>query len=135
MPDADDIWRISPGLAIDTNREIAIGNVIAVMRGYAQANCGLAIRTRVFARPELYRPVTTALQDAFDSIHQLYLVARPEKRELRLIEHGHADRAHYSISRLRFIEELPYPKIDTADLTPEEVSDRVLAHIRSLAIQ
>ena len=133
--DADDVWRISPDLAIDGTRGIAIANVVAVMRGYAEANRGLGILTWVFAKPELYEPVIAGLRDSFESIHQLYMVASPEKLELRLTERGHADRLEYSITRLRLIEKLPYPKIDTTNLTPAEASDRILGHIRSSGIR
>lgn len=131
--DADDVWRVSTDLAIDGTRDIAIGNVVAVMRGYFEAGCELGVLAWVFARPELYEPVIAALEDQVESVHQLYLIANREQLERRLIERGSEDRVAYSISRLDLIERLPYTSIDTSRLTPDEVCEAVLVHLTTLS--
>ena len=130
--DADDVWRISEDLALEGTRSIAISNVVGVLRGYFQAGCEVGILSWVFARSPLYEPVTAALKDTVDAVHQLYLVASPEALTQRLGERGDLHRLDYSISRLELIQQLPYPKIDTTDLSPTEVVERILGHIRSL---
>ena len=130
--DADDVWRISEDLAVDGTRSIALSNVVGVLNGYFQAKCEIGILSWVFARPLLYEPVISGLKDTVDAIHQLYLVASPEALRQRLGGRNSLDRLEYSISRLELIQQLPYPKIDTTELSPTDVANRVLEHIRTL---
>ncbi len=123
--DADDVWRVSQDLATEENREITIGNVIVVMRGYFAAGCETGIVSWVFARPELYDPVIDGLEDKVQSIHQIYLTATEEVLAQRLTERNQTDKIEYANSRLQLINLLPYPKIDTSDILPEEVAARL----------
>lgn len=127
--DADDVWRVSQDLAAEENRVITIGNVIAVMRGYFAAGCETGIVSWVFARPDLYEPVIDGLEDKVQSIHQIYLTAREEVLAQRLTERNAIDKIEYANSRLQLINLLPYPKIDTSDILPEEVAARLMEHI------
>ena len=130
--DADDAWRVSDELAVSENRDIAIANTISVMQGYFNAGCETGVLAWVFARDALYSPVVKAMQRSGIEVLQLYLVAAEKQLEERLRKRGDLDRLEYSISRLRLIEQLPYPKIDTSDLTPAEVSEMVLREIRGV---
>ena len=123
--DADDVWRISPSLAVEGTRSLAIRNVVAVMRGYFEARCELGILAWVFARPELFEPVIEDLQDVVDSTHQIYLVCSPARLEQRLIKRGQSAKLAYAMSRLALIKNLPHTRIDTSDLSPAQVADAV----------
>ena len=127
--DADDVWRVGSKLATPANRIMAIRNVTNTMRGYFEADCELGIVSWVFARPELYQPVIDALKNHVDSIQQLYLVADPETLEVRLKERGEPDRIEYALSRLELIESLPFTKIDTTNLSCEQVVDAICQEI------
>ena len=127
--DADDVWRVGSKLAIPQNRSIAIRNVTNTMRGYFEANCELGIVSWVFARPELYQPVINALTDYVDSIQQLYLIADPETLEARLRERGEPDRIEYALSRLELIRSLPFTKLDTTNLSQDQVVERISQEI------
>ena len=128
--DADDVWRISDDLAVEGTRKFAIGNVVSVLQGYTLAGCETAILGWVFARSLLYEPVIAGLKGSFDETHQLYLTASPEALRVRLESRNELHRLDYSISRLELIEKLPYPKIDTTGLSPDDVVARVVEHIR-----
>ena len=128
--DADDVWRVSDELAVEGNRSIALSNVVGVLEGYFQAGCETAILSWVFARSPLYEPVIAGLKGTVDAIHQLYLVASPGALRARLGSRGSLDRLEYSLSRLELIQKLPYPRIDTTDLSPGGVAGCVLEHIR-----
>ena len=130
--DADDVWRISEDLAVEGTRSTAISNVVRVLQGYFQAGCDTAILSWVFARSPLYEPVITGLKDTCDAIHQLYLVASPDALQARLGSRNSLDRLEYSISRLKLIEKLPYPQINTTNLSPDDVVDQIVEHIRAL---
>jgi len=67
-----------------------------------------------------------------DSVHLLYLVATPAVLEKRLAGRQDTGLFDYALSRLRLIEKLPYPKIDTSGLSPVQVADRILEHISQL---
>jgi hypothetical protein len=131
--DADDVWKVEAELAVPENRAIAIANTVAVMRGYFEAGCETGILSWVFAREALYGPVIEALEENVDSIQQIYLVADEKCLEDRLRKRGSLDLLEYSLSRLRLIEELPFPRIDTSNLTPievaEEIKERVYAGV------
>ncbi len=130
--DADDVWRVSDEMAVERNRSIAISNVIGVLQGYVEAGCENTILAWVFARSILYEPVIAGMKDAVDAINQLYLVASPEAIHQRLGVRNSLERLDYSVSRLELIHQLPYPWIDTTDLSPAEVADGVLNHISDL---
>ena len=130
--DADDVWRVSDDLAMEENRNIAISNATRVLQGYVEARCETAILAWVFARSLLYEPIIAGLEDTFDAVHQLYLVATPQALRQRLAARDSLNRLDYSISRLELIRSLPYPKIDTTDLSPAEVADGVLERVRDL---
>jgi thymidylate kinase len=140
--DADDVWNVTSDIATGEHRDIALANVIAVMRGYFNAGCELGILSWVFARSALYDPVVSGLDDIVQSVIQIYLVATPEILEQRMLQrrvlksgdNNLQDAIEYSINRLQLIQALPYPKIDTSDLSPEQVEDEIVARIeQSLA--
>jgi predicted kinase len=130
--DADDVWRVSKDLAVESNRAVALANVIAVVRGYFVAGCETAVLSWVFARPELYAPVIAGLENDVDAIHQIYLTASPDDLRQRLEKRNDVDRLDYAISRLRLIEDLPFPKIDTTGIGPAQVADLLEREIRAL---
>ena len=130
--DADDVWRISEDLAVEGTRSIAISNVVRVLQGCFQAGCDTAIFSWVFARSPLYEPVIAGLKDTCDAIDQLYLVASPDALQARLGSRNSLDRLEYSVGRLKLIEKLPYPQIDTTNLSPNDVAGRIVEHIRAL---
>ena len=127
--DADDVWRVAADLAVSENRGIAIGNTISVMRGYFEAGCEIGVLAWVFARPQLFQPVMTQLED-IATPERLYLVAEPECLAQRLNARGHAERLEYALSRLRLIQDLPCPKIDTTHLSPAQVAASVCEEIQ-----
>lgn len=127
--DADDVWRVGSLLAVPEHRHIAIQNVTNTMRGYFEANCNLGIVSWVFARSELYQPVIDALSHHVDSAQLLYLVSDPETLRDRLKARGEPDRIEYALTRLELIQALPYTKLDTTDLNPGQVVERICKEI------
>jgi hypothetical protein len=135
--DADDVWRVSEDLKSEENRPKALANVIAVMRGYCQAGCELAILSWVFARPELYEPVIDGLDDVVDSVNQVYLISTPDVLETRFrnryIKSGNTfpvePALDFSMSRLDLIEALPFQKIDTSEISSPATAEQVISLI------
>ena len=123
--DADDVWRVSADLASTDNRDIAIGNVLAVLRGYFAAGCQTGILSWVFARSQLYQPVLDGVQDLVERTEMLYLICSREALDARLRQRGEPEKLAYALSRLELIEDLPFPKIDTTNLTPDEVAEEI----------
>lgn len=129
--DADDVWRVSAEMAVPENRQHAINNAVNGIRGYFDAGCEVGILGWVFARSELYQPVSDAFRTFADRVLQIYLVADSATIEHRLNARGDIERLDYAMSRLQLISALPFPKIDTTDLDPEEVADAVSQTIRA----
>ena len=121
--------RARSALAIPENRNIAIRNVTDTMRGYFEADCQVGIVAWVFARPELYQPVIDALTSFVDSTQMLYLVSDPEALRARLEKRGQPDKTDYALGRLVLIRALPYTKIDTTNLTPDQVVHSICKEI------
>lgn len=130
--DADDVWRISEDLAVAGTRRIAVANIVSVLRGYIEARCETAILSWVFARPELFEPIILQMRDHVASDHQFYLVASEDVLRQRLQARNDLGRLQYAIGRLRMIENLAFPKIDTTELDPSQVADRLVEAIQSL---
>jgi len=126
--DADDIWRVSDD--VPNPGRYWISSVISVMRGYFGAGCELGIVTWVFARSELYQPVLDGLKDVVDHSHLIYLVASPKSLEQRLSDRGESAKLPYAKSRLELIDELPFSRIDTTNITAASAADRVTAEIQ-----
>jgi len=125
--DADDVWRVSED--ITSPGRFWITSVVSVMRGYFGAGCELGILSWVFARAELFQPVLDGLADVVDHSHLIYLVASPEALERRLIERGEPEKVPYAKSRLELIEELPFPRIDTSDISALSAADHIAEKI------
>lgn len=123
--DADDVWRVSADIGIPENRDIAIGNVVAVMRGYFNAGCETGILSWVFARSQLYQTVLDGLGDLVDTTEMIYLISTPEALKSRLLERREPQKLAYSLTRLELIQALPFPKLDTTDLKPDEVARHI----------
>jgi thymidylate kinase len=130
--DADDVWQVSSELAVPENGSVAIANTVSVMQGYFAAGCEIGVLGWVFARSELYEPVIDALRNHADSIHQIYLTAEPDALRRRLGKRNDLDRLDYALGRLALIQQLPFPRIDTTNLTPDQVADEIARQIRLL---
>ena len=130
--DADDVWRVAQTISTDKNRVVALDNVISVMRGYFKAGCKVGILSWVFARSEMYEPIIRGLEDMVESISQIYLIASEEVLEKRLLEREDLDKFEYSKTRLDLIKSLPFPKIDTSNIPPCLVADKIVEHIYRL---
>ncbi len=128
--DADDVCRVSEDVASPENKSFGIFNATSVMRGYFGAGCELGILAWVFARAELFQPVLDELSDIVDHSYLLYLVATPASLEKRLIERGEPEKIHYSKTRLELIEQLPYAKVDSSNISAASASDRIADKIQ-----
>ena len=128
--DADDVWRVSGEISVNKNRAIAISNAVSVMRGYFEAGCKTGILSWVFARSALFRPVIDGLEDLVNEIDQVYLMSSMHELDHRLDARGDKDH-EYAMSRLKLINALHYPKIDTTHMTPDEVATAIITHIGS----
>jgi len=128
MLDADDIWRVSED--VTSPGRFWIASVVSVMRGYFGAGCELGILSWVFARTELFQPVLDGLADVVDHSYLVYLVASPDSLEQRLIERGEPEKIPYARTRLELINELPYPRVDTSNISAAEAADRIAGNIQ-----
>jgi predicted ABC-type ATPase len=124
--DADDAWRVHPFEA----GPLFMRNVVGVLGGYLEAEYPFVFLTWVLARPEMIDGVLQGLDGRYDSALILHLVASPEVLEERFSQKSGDGRfIEYALFKLKQIEELAYPKIDTTHLAPEEVADRIIAHV------
>jgi hypothetical protein len=74
--------------------------------------------------------VLQGLDGCYDSALILHLVASPEVLEERFRQKSGGGRLiEYALFKLKQIEELSYPKIDTTGLAIEEVADRIIARV------
>lgn len=130
--DADDAWRVHPRELVDERlRPIAVGNVVAVLRGYLEAGFPLVLLTWVLADPKMIERILKGLDGLYGSALILHLVASREVLEDRFRrKRGGGKLMDYALFKLSQIEALPYPKIDTSDLASEAVSERIVAEVR-----
>ena len=136
--DADDVWRVSDDIGVEENRTIAQQNTVNAMKGYFSAGCDTGLLAWVFARELLYGPVIAGLKETVGSIQQVYLIASPQVLRQRVTERYQRQLAtdkleshiEYSLSRLTLIQALPFPKIDTSEMTAAEVTEALVRFIQ-----
>ena len=76
----------------------------------------------VFAKPALYQPFVEAFSPTAE-IQQLYLVSEPKTLEARLRKRNSSDQITYALKKLELILKLPFDKIDTTNIDPDEVAE------------
>ena len=96
------------------------------MRGYFAAGCRTGILSWVFARSLLYQPVLDGLQDLVARTQMLYLTCSRDSLEARLRQRGEPEKLAYALTRLDLIQDLPFPKLDTTDLDPNDVAEQII---------
>ncbi len=132
--DADDVWRVQPLDFRDMDeamKTLSVGNVTSVLRGYLEARFSYVFLSWVLANPLLTQRLLDALQGVYETSLVLHLVATPEALEDRRrqqLERGRLP--EYGFDRLRKIEALATPKIDTTGLSSEVVAERIAALVR-----
>ena len=77
----------------------------------------------VFARSELYRPFLVRF--SYVSVRQLYLVCSIPRLKERLSTRNTVGLIEYSIEKLQLINHLPFEKIDTTEMTIQDVTDAI----------
>ncbi len=126
--DADDVRRIYPlDYRAPETKALAEHNVTAVLRGYLEAGAPVVFLAWVLANPVLIETLLAPLRGTYDSLTILYLVASPEALAARCArepERGRVER--YGLEKLREIESLPHPRIDTTNLDPAAVAQRIV---------
>ena len=125
--DADEEYIAVPGLDESENRKKAVDSVISAARRKFEIGSDLVFVAWVFARPQLYEPVKYGLASFSHFQMQLYLVAEPQILRSRLVRRSDGDKFEYSKSRLELINKLPFTRIDTTNLNPEQVAESVTA--------
>ena len=130
--DADDVWRVRPS---EIDRPFAERNVTPVLRGYCDAGYPFVFLSGVLANPQLIERILGALAGLYTSTLILHLVASPEALIARCT--GQPERRHsieYALLKLKQIEQLPYPRIDTSHLRAEAVADLIVARVKQDAV-
>jgi hypothetical protein len=132
--DADDVWRIQPVDYLHlspTMKTLWFRNVTSVLRNYLDAGASYVFLTWVLANPLLVEQVLEPLRDACDANMLLFLVATPEALEARCRREPDRGRlVGYGLTKLRQIEALPHPRIDTTNLDSPAVAERVAALVK-----
>ena len=75
-----------------------------------------------------------ALGDVVDHSHLIYLVADSASLERRLMERGDPEKLAYAKTRLELIDQLPFPKIDTSNISAEVATERVAEKIHEWVV-
>jgi hypothetical protein len=131
--DADDVWRTTPFDVSDDRIGARFeGNVISVLRSYLEVGFPIVFLGWVLANPQKVERLLEATRDLFDSSQLVYLSATPECLNER--SRGKQQRGldwEYALSKLRQIEALPSPKVDTTDLDSAQVAERIVELVAS----
>ena len=125
--DADDVRNTATNFNEDP--AVVIQTVVAAMRERL-ASSDIGLLAWVFARPEMYLPVISGLEDMVGSIEQIYLVAEEWAIAERLLKRGEIAKLDYARSRLELIHALPFLKIDTTSLTLTQTAIRLRQVLR-----
>src|SRR5262245_4415024 len=122
--------RFANSAVLDADDFATLPDVVAALRECFETGSDLVVLAWVFARAALYQPVLDSLSDLAERSLVLHLVARPPSLERRLAARGDLETLDYAVGRLEMIEQLPFPRIETSDLSAETVADLVAATIQ-----
>jgi len=128
--DADDIWRTYPQDNDAINRSNNIVAVHSVLRSHLASNHSPLIFAWVFANPALVDDVLSGIKDYIISIQRIYLVASPDILLQRLAKRSATQElVQYSLGKLKDIDKMNQPKIDTSSLDSEGVAQIIASQI------
>lgn len=130
--DADEVYGVPLETFTEEMREGWIARVSDTLALTLQADCDFVFQSWVFENPELYNQILAGVEGLPGSCHFLYLVASPDALAARLNQRGQPDLVEYSIGKLRSIESRNPPMVDTTELDPPGVAQRIVDHVRSL---
>lgn len=129
--DGDDVWRIHPLEVTPRSRGIVERNITSCLQTFLQARISYVLLAWVLHRQDLIERLLAPLRAHSEAVHVLHLVARPPVLSSRCAAESQKIRlASRARDRLFQIQSLPYPKIDTSDLTPGQAARAVVTHIR-----
>ncbi|MBL4681776.1 MAG: AAA family ATPase [Pseudomonadales bacterium] len=125
--DADDIWRTYPQDKNVENRSRNIVAVQSVLKCHLESAHAPLFVAWVFANPALVEDVLNGIDQYTSSIQKIYLVASPKVLQERLaLRFANKALVQYSLSKLRSINELNHPKINTTNLEPDEIAREIV---------
>ena len=128
--DGDNVWRIRPFEVTAETRSLVEGNIVHVLRSFLQARYRDVFLTWVLHDEALIERLLAPLRPFARDVAVLHLVASPDVLRARC----ESDPARGSVGprvleRLAQIEALPYPRIDTSELSPDQVAERILEQL------
>lgn len=130
--EADDVWRISPWEVTAKTRALVESNITSVLRAFLEAGYDHVFLTWVLHREDLVERLLAPLRSLAETTHIVHLIADSEILRARLAEEPARGRLPIrALERLRQVEALPYPKVDTSRLSPSDVADRVCSIVRA----
>jgi len=128
--EADDLWRIVPWEVNDETRALVEGNVIHVLRSFLQARYDYVLLTWVLHREDLVERLLAPLSSLCQATSVIHLVSDESTLRTRIArEPGRRRSPDRALQRLSQIEALPYAKVDTSSLSPEQVADLLAATV------
>ena len=125
--------RFPNSAVLDADDFDSLPHVVAALRDCFETGCELVVLAWVFARAALYQPVLDSLAQLAERSLVLHRVATPAALERRLAERGDPEKLDYARDRLGLIEQLPFARIDTSELSADAAAQRVAAAIQEWA--
>jgi len=132
--DGDDVWRIRPFEVTDETRSLVEGNIVHVLRSFLEARYREVFLSWVLHDDALIERLLAPLRPLARDVAVLHLVASPDA--LRARSEGDPARgslAPRALERLAQIGALEYPRIDTSELSPDQVAERILRRLGLLS--
>jgi broad-specificity NMP kinase len=125
--DGDDVWRTNPFEVTEHTKAIVEKNIPFLLRSYLEAGYEYVLLAWVMHRQEIIDLVLAELSDLDFEVHVFTLVAEESVVQDRWRHRtGREGDSSLVADRLRQSKALESTKIDTTDLGPEEIAERIL---------
>jgi len=128
--DGDDVWRINPFEVNEKAKNIVEQNIAFVLRNYIKASYEYVILAWVLHQQSIIDRLLNRLDDLKLNVYIFTLIADEDILRDRLRrEKSRRTNLNTAIDRLKQSMALGTKKIDTTELQPEEVVNRILTEL------
>lgn len=130
--DGDWCWMMNPFVVTEENKRMVEDNINFILRSYLNnSSYKYVIFNWVISNERIFKKILRRLDDIEFHLCKISLTCSPESLRERMIEDGREEEQIVnSINRLKFYDSMNTYKIDTANMSVENVVNKILEMIK-----
>lgn len=130
--DGDWCWMMNPFIVTEENKKMVEDNINFLLRSYLNnSSYKYVIFNWVIGREEIFETILRRLDDIEFKLYKISLICSPEELRERMLEDGRdEEQIKNSIDRLKKYKNLDTFKIDTTNMSVENIVSKILELIK-----